>query len=146
MSTATQVALIWSTMHHGCAGGVGGLRMVSKPQQIVECGHSCQTSLLGGWCFSVPACKALAQARSTAPPALLALPAVLQGGLGPMQGQADWFVVFAPEKNEMAIERYLKVRAAFQKITKLLCVCGGVRAWPAGASMFQVEGRPGGWG
>jgi hypothetical protein len=24
-----------------------------------------------------------------------------------MQGQADWFVLFAPEKDELAIERYL---------------------------------------
>ncbi|MGZ3305242.1 MAG: glutathione S-transferase family protein [Asticcacaulis sp.] len=30
------------------------------------------------------------------------------GGLGPMFGQLGWFVVSAPERNEMAIERYRK--------------------------------------
>ncbi|GAB4821530.1 hypothetical protein N2152v2_008576 [Parachlorella kessleri] len=28
------------------------------------------------------------------------------GGLGPMQGQADWWVLFAPDTDEFAIERY----------------------------------------
>ncbi|KAL4855812.1 Disulfide-bond oxidoreductase YfcG [Chlorella vulgaris] len=28
------------------------------------------------------------------------------GGLGPMAGQADWFLLFAPERNEMGITRY----------------------------------------
>lgn len=30
----------------------------------------------------------------------------MQGGLGPMQGQASHFVVFAPEKVEYGIKRY----------------------------------------
>lgn len=29
------------------------------------------------------------------------------GGLGPMQGQADWFVLYAPEKDVYAMKRYL---------------------------------------
>lgn len=33
--------------------------------------------------------------------------AALQGGLGPMQGQADWFGLFAEELDELAIERYI---------------------------------------
>ena len=31
----------------------------------------------------------------------------LQGGLGPMTGQADWFLVYAPERSELAISRYV---------------------------------------
>lgn len=32
----------------------------------------------------------------------------MQGGLGPMQGQADWWVLFAAERDEAALERYLR--------------------------------------
>ena len=32
----------------------------------------------------------------------------VQGGLGPMQGQADWWVLFAPDTDDFAIERYRK--------------------------------------
>lgn len=35
-----------------------------------------------------------------------AMHACTQGGLGPMAGQADWFLLFAPERNEMGITRY----------------------------------------
>lgn len=31
----------------------------------------------------------------------------MQGGLGPMHGQADWWLMYAPERNEPAIVRYV---------------------------------------
>lgn len=30
------------------------------------------------------------------------------GGLGPMQGQADWWLLFAPERDEVALKRYIE--------------------------------------
>ena len=58
-----------------------------------------------------------AHPQSTPPPQPPPRP---QGGLGPMQGQADWWLLFAPERNEAAITRYLNE-------TERLFGCGRAR-------------------
>ncbi|EFN53025.1 hypothetical protein CHLNCDRAFT_137523 [Chlorella variabilis] len=43
------------------------------------------------------------------------------GGLGPMAGQADWFLVYAPERSELAISRYVnEVQRLFSVMEKRL--------------------------
>ena len=55
---------------------------------------------------------------------------MLQGGLGPMQGQASHFVMFAPEKVEYGIKRYKdEVRRLYLVIEHAL---SDGRQWLAG--------------